>query len=369
MVIVKGRSVRIFAEANTADGFRSYVNSVVSGLKKIYILVGGAHIAISKFLRTLADDLLDKGVSVELIMCGVDHHLVDGVIIEPLKIAFVNGAYPHKFETRYPGVVEEIINLGECWDKELLEQKGNDIINLTNKALATMDKGYRYLKTAREIHNHWEKLYVQGLNYSKANEKTEKVLVDIFQNTKPRVRHLFMSSINYDGPVNFIEENTQECTKRFILKGQPGTGKATLIEKVVKEATARNLDVDIYHCALDPEKIDMVILPQLKIAVIHGTRPHEVEPTRIGDVVVDMLECVDDGVVKNITSEANRLEEEYELTQSQAIRTFNEARGLYKELDQIYMDIIQKELLENIEETLKNIVKEELEKFNNNSNL
>ncbi|KUO50353.1 MAG: hypothetical protein APF76_11645 [Desulfitibacter sp. BRH_c19] len=366
---VRKAHVHIFAEASTADGFISYIDSVLSGLRKIYILTGGTHKLKSDYLIETADFLNNKGIPIEFIMCGIDHEKVDGIIIPPIRTAIIDGSYPHKYEARYPGVVEETINLEECWDKDVLDKDREEIVDLTNKVMNTMEKGTRYLKTAREIHNHWEQLYVVGLRHDAANKKAHKVINEIFKDVGPKIRHLFASSINFKGSVNFINEITANCTKRYILKGQPGTGKATLIEKVVEEATSNNFNIDIYHCALDPSKFDMVVIPQLKVSVIHGTPPHWIEPTRIGDVVVDMLECIDEEVVVNSAKEAERLEEEFELTQEQAVRTFKEAKAFYDKLDKIYLSATVHKKLHVILGNLKQNLKEEIEKHNNNNSL
>lgn len=364
-----GKNVPIFAEAITADGFISYTDSVLSGLRKIYILSGGTYEIKSDYLKKTAAYLNNMGVSVEYIICGMDHKKVDGIILAAIKTAVIDGTYPHRHVSKYPGVVEQTINLEECWDKEVLDECREEIVQLTNNMMTVMDKGIRYLKTAREIHNHWEKLYAVGLKPDKADEKAGKVLNAIFKDARPRIRHLFASSISFEGSVNFINEITAACTKRFILKGQPGTGKATLIEKVVKEASRRNYDVDIYHCALDPNKFDMAVIPQLKVAVIHGTPPHLVEPTRIGDVVVDMLECIAHEVVAGSSEKAARLEEEFELTQDQAVRTFKDAKAFLDKLDGIYAKATNSSKVYEILEGLQKSLEEEIEKYNNNNSL
>ena len=365
----KDKHVHIFAEASTADGFISYIDSVLAGLRKIYILNGGTHKEKSDYLIETAAYLNDKGIPIEFIMCGIDHEKVDGIIVYPIKTAIIDGSYPHRYCARYPGVVEETINLEVCWDKDILDKNREEIVDLTNKVMSTMEKGTRYLKTAREIHNHWEQLYVKGLMHDKANVKAHKVINEIFKDTAPKIRHLFASSINYKGSVNFINEITASCTKRYILKGQPGTGKATLIEKVVQEATNKNFDIDIYHCALDPSKFDMVVIPQLKTCVIHGTPPHLIESTRMGDVIVDMLECIHGEVVTRSAREAERLEEEFELTQDQAVRTFNDAKVFYDNLEKIYSLATDHEEMHRILGSLRQNLKEEIEKDNNNNSL
>ena len=363
------KNTRTFTEAITAEGFISYTDSVLSGLGKIYILSGGTNEIKSDYLKKTTEYLNTKGIPVEYIMCGMDHKRVDGIIISAIKTAIITGTYPHKYFPKYPGVVEETINLEECWDKEVLNGSREEIVQLTNNMMAAMDKGIRYLKTAREIHNYWENLYAVGLIAEKADEKAEKVLEAIFKDAKPRVRHLFASSITFEGSVNFISEITAICTKRFILKGQPGTGKATLIEKVVKEATKKNYDVDIYHCALDPNKFDMIVIPQLKVAVIHGTPPHLVEPTKIGDVVVDMLECIDRETVASSVVGATRLEEEFDLTQDQAVRTFKDVKAFLDKLDKVYSQATNSSKVWGILESLQKNLEAEIKKLGANNNI
>ncbi|MEW6621881.1 MAG: hypothetical protein AB1420_01900 [Bacillota bacterium] len=369
MVENKGeRNLRFFADASTADGYISYLESVLEGLKKIYILKGGSAPAKAVLMQRIAGCLYQQGVYVEYIMCGLDHEKIDGLIIVPLKMAVVDISFPHRYESRYPGVVEEIINLEECWDKIFLEDHREEFIGNTNKSYEAMEKGHKYLNTAREIHDHWENLYTKGLDVKKANEKAQRVIEEIFATSPPKIRHLFASSINYQGPVNFIDEITSGCKKRFILKGQPGTGKATLLKKVVEEAIEKNYDVDIYHCALDPKKIDMVVIPQLKVCVVHGTIPHKIEPVRIGDIVIDMLECVEPKLAENVNQEARRLEEEFELTQDQAVRTFQEAKGYFNKLMELYTKATDHEEHKKREEKLENSIQEELHKQNNFNN-
>lgn len=70
----------------------------------------------------------------------------------------------------------------------------------------------------------------------------------------------------------------------YILKGGAGCGKSSLMRRVGHRAQAAGYEVIEVPCSGDPDSLDAVILPQLKVAVVDGTAPHVVEPACAGAV-------------------------------------------------------------------------------------
>ncbi len=64
----------------------------------------------------------------------------------------------------------------------------------------------------------------------------------------------------------------------YILKGGPGSGKSSLMRRIMNKAVAKGEPVEQIYCSSDPDSLDAIILPQLKKAVVDGTAPHVVEP-------------------------------------------------------------------------------------------
>ncbi|MGE5653456.1 MAG: hypothetical protein ACM3ZQ_04195, partial [Bacillota bacterium] len=108
--------------------------------------------------------------------------------------------------------------------------------------------------------------------------------------TKPQ-RHLFASAISPQGPVNFLDTVVDTMARRFVIKGDMGTGKSTLVKKVFEEAVSRGYYVEAYHCALTHERIEHLVIPELNVAVITSIVPHPFEPAA-GDTVIDTKEFV-----------------------------------------------------------------------------
>lgn len=84
------------------------------------------------------------------------------------------------------------------------------------------------------------------------------------------------------GFVSYFDELFENCTRLYILKGGPGTGKSGFMEQVAKAAAARGLAVSRILCSSDPRSLDGIYIPALHLGIADGTAPHLLEPTLPG---------------------------------------------------------------------------------------
>lgn len=79
----------------------------------------------------------------------------------------------------------------------------------------------------------------------------------------------------------------------YILKGGPGTGKSTLMKKVLKHFS--DSDNDLYYCSSDISSLDAVVIHDQKAIVVDGTSPHIFNPVYpgISQTLVDLGSCWD----------------------------------------------------------------------------
>lgn len=81
----------------------------------------------------------------------------------------------------------------------------------------------------------------------------------------------------------------------FILKGGPGCGKSSLLRTVGKAMEDKGLYAEYIQCSGDPDSLDGLVIPALKVALVDGTAPHVVEPTCPGAVerYINLGDCYD----------------------------------------------------------------------------
>lgn len=105
-----------FLGGASPTGFRSkFIEQINKPGYYTYILKGGPGTGKSTLMKKIAESFSDSEVSVY--RCSSDINSLDAVVIEDKKIIVVDGTAPHVFEASYPGVSQEIINLGSFWDR------------------------------------------------------------------------------------------------------------------------------------------------------------------------------------------------------------------------------------------------------------
>lgn len=119
----------------------------------------------------------------------------------------------------------------------------------------------------------------------------------------------YLGSNTCKGFYGLYEEAIAPLDRVFLLKGGPGTGKSSLMKKVMKEGLIRGYSVECWHCSGDPNSLDGVLLKDLGVAVIDATAPHAVEPKIpvAKEVIINLLDCVRRDKIKDYRTHIEKL--------------------------------------------------------------
>jgi energy-coupling factor transporter ATP-binding protein EcfA2 len=348
-----------FPGGNTSQGFYSFYEYLPYKTEREYIIKGGPGTGKSTFMKKIGYQVIDKGYEVEFHWCSFDNNSIDGIVIPDLKIAIYDGTAPHMVDPKYPGALEEIINLGDYWDSNYLRKHRKEIISLTKDISNFFKRTYYFLKLARIVYDEWKSYYLEGMNLDKVNKKIEKLQKEILGNkvisSKGMERHLFGSAITPEGNINYFDNITKDIKNRYIIKGKPGTGKSTLIKKIAEAILQQNNDVLFLHCSFDPESIDAIIIESLNIAILNGTAPHIIDASSKEDKIIDMLECIDPEVITQNTENIKDVKKRFNELMDKAFHYLKKAKFSHDQLEDYYieaMDFIK------VEKKQKEIMKE-----------
>lgn len=94
----------------------------------------------------------------------------------------------------------------------------------------------------------------------------------------------------------------KEARKIYYFKGGPGVGKSYMMKKIGYEIIDRGMDVEFHHCAADPESIDAIVIPSIKVGIIDGTTPHAIDPRYPGvtGTIVNLDEFLNEEGLKRV---------------------------------------------------------------------
>lgn len=152
-----------------------------------------------------------------------------------------------------------------------------------------------------------------------------------------------------------------EARKIYVIKGGPGTGKSTLMKKVGEWAAENGFETDYIYCSSDPDSLDGLVIPEMKIAMVDGTSPHIVDPKTPGavDTIIHLGECWNEKkMIKNKADIINtnaKIGEHFRLSYEH----LKAAGVLYAAKQKIYEKIIKPEAVQkNAAEIIHSEIKE-----------
>jgi hypothetical protein len=355
---MKGNVKNYYAGGNTARGFVNLFDSSIQGLERVYILKGGPGSGKSTLIRSIGNDLSERGYDIWFIHCASDNNSLDGVIIPYLKVGIVDGTLPHVVEPRLPGAVEQYVDLGKAWNITQLAERRAEISELNQKIKEAYDAAYADFSEALRIHDEWEAIYIQNMDFSAADKVIAEYIDIIFAsqklNKQSAVYHRFLGAATPKGPVDFIQNLTEDVDKRYFIKGRPGSGKSTMLKKLAAVAEERGFNVEIYHCGFDPNSLDMIILRELGVAIFDSTAPHEYFPDRDNDEIIDMYaRCVKPGTDEAYAAQLADIKSRYSSKMSEATAHLARSKSLREQLEDIYVQASDFRLVDQIRENIR----------------
>jgi hypothetical protein len=279
--MANGRVRHMFPGGNTSLGFYSFYDNILpqDEARRIIVIKGGPGVGKSTFMKKIAEVMLEKGYDAEFMHCSSDNNSLDGVVFPGIRVALVDGTAPHVVDPRNPGAVDEIINLGDHWNEEGMRKNKDAILNVNKNVGRLFARAYRYLKAAAQLYEDTAVINSWALNPSEVNKLSDRVISELFSgespvNTEGRKRQLFASAITPEGLKNYLP-SILTTGKVYEAKGTQGSGTELFLEKVRAAACERGYYTEAFYCALNPGKIEHLVIPQKDVSFTTSNKYHD----------------------------------------------------------------------------------------------
>ncbi|MFZ5634059.1 MAG: PRK06851 family protein [Bacillota bacterium] len=340
-----GRIKKVFPGGNTSKGFYSFYDYIIDNQEatRIFVIKGGPGVGKSTFMRKIGESMLERGYDVEFHCCSSDNGSLDGVVIPAIRVALLDGTAPHIVDPKNPGAVDEIIHLGDHWNARGLVGNKQEILEANREVGRLFRRAYGYLASAKIFLDQVESYYqdTRALDVGALDNMCLELTHEIFeghrrQTDKPRARRLFITAITPDGSVSHLDTVVDHLGRRFIISGDDGTGKTTLVKRLMDSAMMRGFNVEAYHCALTPDNIDHLIIPALDTAVINSVEPHFYKP-REGDRVIDTMQFVNPVLNTQYLAEKTTAREMYRRCMELAVDFIAKAKAEHDRMETFYV--------------------------------
>jgi hypothetical protein len=352
-----GNARHMFAGSNTPLGFYSFFDHIWPNTpRRKYIIKGGPGTGKSTLLKKVGQHMQDKGYDVEYFHCSSDDTSLDAIRITDLEVCMVDGTAPHIQEPELPGAVDKIINLGDFWDEERIIQQKNQIADYINRISMSFSRCYRFLQAAGKV---YEEISIHaGVTNFEPIRRLCGQIISIWFTEPPlkrpssKIRRFFASAITPSGCKNFLNSLMDPIENKYILKGAPGTGKSSFLKLITQCALDHSFDIEVFHCSLNPQSIDHVIIPGLNLAFITSSDPHQYHSDTAE--IMDFNQITDS---QSVLSSAKRTQEDRELYKTlltKALTALKEEKELHDHLESLYSTHMDFSRVEAIKDSIIN---------------
>jgi len=351
----------VFPGGNTCNGFYSFYGYMVSpAVKRKFILKGGPGVGKSTLMKRLGEDCSAAGIDVEYHWCSSDNNSLDGVVLGNGEYCVLDGTAPHVVDPEFPGAVDEIINLGQYWNRTQIEQNRENIIMLTGRISRYFSRAYSRLRESRLAMDEWSSYYDEAVNSEAVSRNVLALATDFLAGASSYsgvMRHLFAAAITPLGLVNFAESLLEADSSVFAVKGSPGSGKSHLFSHILDLLKIRAIKAEIYHNPLDPAETDIIILPETRAALIDiSGYPADYEKAASGHKLKRLLDF--DQLIAGNALEKNGIligaaRQRFDAGISDAIANIKAAKNLHDELETYYTPAMDLDAIEGFRSRLR----------------
>lgn len=255
--------MKYYTCANTSSGLVDFTEENIFDIDyKIQLICKNSYVKsyVLGFLKGESEKILSVG----------GKNLTDGLVFRNRNVAVVGSC-----QNAY-----KILNLDKYFGFSDVEESKSFYENM-----------FLCYGQAKDIHDEWEKIYINNMDFQRLNDYCSRLIERLVtckstEGTGKTYRRFFGTS-TVNGPVNYIDNITENLNKRYFIKGRPGTGKSTFLKKLSAELKNNGFDVEEYYCSFDKNSLDMVVSRELSLSVFDSTAPHEKFPKRGNDEILD----------------------------------------------------------------------------------
>ncbi len=321
-------AINYFINSNSSKGFVSFFDSNFGHLHNVIRLSGYPSVVASDILSGVCVSARERGFHAELIHNCLDNSM-EGVIVPERNVGIIN----------FPLYDEEEYNIASILNDENLSQTQSCLL-----------AAHKHFAKALSIHDSWEKIYISNMDFAAADRLTAETIEKLIgEKTLKKIgikSDRFFGAATINGSFDYIENLTANVGKRYFIKGRPGTGKSTFLRRIAESAASAGFNAEVYHCAFDPNSLDMVILRELDLCLFDSTSPHEYFPSRPDDEVIDIYKvAVADKTDEKYRTEITAIMSDYKSEIGKATKQLSKAKRYYDEVQRSIVSKVSAEAL------------------------
>ncbi len=293
------RGAAFFAALNTADGFRSYFREIFDKIATVYIIKGGSGTGKSRFMREVSAAAQAKGYTVQSFLCSSDPSSLDGIIVNELNVAVLDGTAPHVHEPTLVGAREQFLDFSAFLNAELLKTQRSEIESLLSAKARRYAGVYQYLKAVKIYDDLIMRAVMNAFCEEKLDKAVKKSLLSVKKSESYEKNIRIRAAVGCGGTVT-LSSYADMAKKRFAIADLCGLG-GIYLKKLLKKTDEMGVSVTVSYSPFAPDTPDAIYYPDSDTSLYIGSEGYSDE------TVINMRRFVKDELLRPYKPEIRAL--------------------------------------------------------------
>lgn len=345
------KNCNYFLGGTSSEGFKTRFGDIIYDTDyRTYIIKGGPGTGKSSLMKKISSAFPDA--EKELYYCSSDPDSVDAVVFTKSRVVLVDGTAPHSFEAEYPGAVQQLVDLGACWNNGMLQKNKPEIISKTTDYLRWHSVCRRYVTALSAVVNDTVQIGKLALNSVKLDGFIERFAKKILPKKQEHDEGvMFYKQLSALTPKGYLTKIPQDCSV-YLLNDELYYGSEKFLRSLAEIAVGKGYDVCVSLITiLDGSRFEHIFIPELKVAVMTATSINRLDADE--KKLINFKRFYDKNAVRE-----RKLRIKFNCSavgefRDEAIKALVEAKSEHDKLEAYYIKNVDFEKLDDIEIRLK----------------
>ncbi len=319
----------------------------------VFILKGGPGTGKSTLMKNIAKAASDVGIDCDSIYCSSDPDSLDGLVFYDANMSVADGTAPHTMDPHYPGATGEIVNLGECWNADMLIDRREDIIRLTDLNAACHARCKRFLDAAFSLYSCAVRLIRPSVDYERLSRYTSRCASRMFPMPNGRIgaeKKRLLDAVTPEGYIFLSETANQMCANAVIFEEDYACASMLIVDELRRYALGNGLDIITSPSFTGESGIRHLIIPSLSLGffVSDFLCPVELENAKR----VATRRFYEPNTLLSHRVRLNFSKKACSEMLAEAVSALRDAKKIHDELEEIYINAMDFSLLSEFEKSI-----------------
>lgn len=333
-----------FASSNSYYGFKSYFDKIFDSSKfdRIFVLKGGPGTGKSTLMKKVANSMKNSNLNIELFWCSSDPLSLDGLIIENERnrIAILDGTAPHERDAIIPGAIDVIVNLGDSLNINELKERRKEILSLNDLKRGAYRTAYQKLSKSSIIYSNIKAELLNSVDLSLIDAKCNELIKTVIPRSGLSDVRLFSSfSKNGYSRVSSFIPSLDNC---YTISESHGFG-TVFLTLFSQKLTSENISFIKIISPKDPESVEGIYFKDSNFAILS---------TNEKEVTLNTEDFIKTSEKNALTEKLQTLKNCISIYESEAVDALREASVQHFELENIYTEAVNFEIINNYTENI-----------------